>query len=428
MKHTVKLFFTAFAALLLIVSCARKEPLPVDGIAGETRTLTVICEPGTDATRTGINEYTPVWRAGDALWVSDGTTSTRVVVPAEAAGKPNAELTISGVDLTKTLYFLYPYDENASVASGRIIATVPVIQDGLFENAHLAVGTCAPEDNAVALKNASAILHFYVNREDLWTLQLTNTSTGFTGSYKINPATGAKYSNNSVVRKLRMDFNSKTGDMYLSCMASNLPKGSRFTFISRDGRIGGISTSTANSLVNGTMYDLGNLDDRIEFDDQPAVTLGLEETANCYLIREPGSYRLPTVKGNGSTSVGDVAYGEIVWESINSATTAPSKFSMVEEIAYSQGYLYFRIPEGAPDGNALISACAEDGTVLWSWHLWLLADGFEDQTYGAGASNPYSGAVMMDRNLGALTTGDGASAYGLLYQYGRKDPFPASAC
>lgn len=424
MKHTVKLFFTAVAALLLIVSCARKEPLPVDGVAGETRTLTVICEPGTDATRTGINEYTPVWRAGDALWVSDGTTSTRVVVPAEAAGKPNAELTISGVDLTKTLYFLYPYDENASVASGRIIATVPVIQDGLFENAHLAVGTCAPEDNAVALKNASAILHFYVNREDLWTLQLTNTSTGFTGSYKINPATGAKYSNNSVVRKLRMDFDSKTGDMYLSCMASNLPKGSRFTFISRDGRIGGISTSTANSLVNGTMYDLGNLDDRIEFDDQPAVTLGLEETANCYLIREPGSYRLPTVKGNGSTSVGDVAYGEIVWESINSATTAPSKFSMVEEIAYSQGYLYFRIPEGAPDGNALISACAEDGTVLWSWHLWLLADGFEDQTYGTGASNPYSGAVMMDRNLGALTTGDGASAYGLLYQYGRKDPFP----
>lgn len=423
MKYSIRLFFTVLSAILLTASCARKEPLPVSGIAGESRTLTVICESGTDS-RTGINEYTPVWRAGDALWVSDGTASTRVVVPAEAAGQSHAELTVSGIDLTKTLYFLYPYDENASVASGRIIATVPVIQDGLFENAHLAVGTCGPEENAVALKNASAILHFYVNREDLWTLQLTNNSTGFTGSYKINPTNGSKYSNNAPVRKLRMDFDSKTGDLYLSCMASTLPKGTRFTFISRDGRIGNITTTAANSLANGTMYDLGNIDDRIEFDSEPAVTLGEEETANCYVIREPGSYRLPTVKGNSNMPVGDVAYGEIVWETINSGASAPTKFSLVDEIAYSEGYLYFRIPEGAPDGNALVSACSEDGTVLWSWHLWLLADGFEDQTYGTGASNPYSGAVMMDRNLGALTTSGGFSAYGLLYQWGRKDPFP----
>ncbi len=57
------------------------------------------------------------------------------------------------------------------------------------------------------------------------------------------------------------------------------------------------------------------------------------------------------------------------------------------------------------------------GTILWSWHIWL-TDKPEDQVYKNNAG------TMMDRNLGATsaTPGD-VKALGLLYQWGRKDPF-----
>ncbi|MBR5055690.1 MAG: hypothetical protein IKX03_00685, partial [Bacteroidales bacterium] len=57
------------------------------------------------------------------------------------------------------------------------------------------------------------------------------------------------------------------------------------------------------------------------------------------------------------------------------------------------------------------------GNILWSWHLWLIREGVTDQVWP-------SGATMMDRNLGALSAAPGNSlAFGLLYQWGRKDPF-----
>ena len=117
----------------------------------------------------------------------------------------------------------------------------------------------------------------------------------------------------------------------------------------------------------------------------------------------------------------------MVWETVNTATS-PTKYSVVSDVVYSDGYLYFRIPSPIKAGNALVAACDGTGKVLWSWHIWLLPEGYEDQTYAAGDPNPYSGAVMMDRNLGALSTIAGnVSSYGLLYQWGRKDPFTGIA-
>ena len=417
-------FVVALAALSLLTSCARIEPLPVNGVSGESRTLTVVCDRGSDASRTDIDGYNPVWSAGDALWVSDGTESVRVVVPAEFAGMDHADLTISGVDFSKTLYFLYPYDENASAASGRIEVSVPTVQDGSFEKAHLAVGACEPAETTVSLKNASALLKFSIDREDLAIMQINNSSA-FSGSFKVTAATGAKYSNKAPysLKTVRMDFSGK-GDKYISCMAVSLAKGARFTFVTKDGRMGGISTSKANSLANGSIYDLGALDDRIVLDETPAVTLGTQETSNCYVITQPGNYRLRAVRGNSSMSIGEAAYGELLWETVNTGSS-PTKNSLVSDVAYYDGYLYFSIPDEIIAGNALLAAVDITGAVLWSWHIWILPEGYEDQTFAEGDPNPYSGAVMMDRNLGALTaTAGDVCANGLLYQWGRKDPFP----
>lgn len=75
---------------------------------------------------------------------------------------------------------------------------------------------------------------------------------------------------------------------------------------------------------------------------------------------------------------------------------------------------YILVLPGSTSGNAVISATNTSGEVLWSWHLWI-SDYIPDK-----------GQKWMDRNLGAMgnSEADGTRAYGLLYQWGRKDPFP----
>lgn len=113
--------------------------------------------------------------------------------------------------------------------------------------------------------------------------------------------------------------------------------------------------------------------------------------------------------------------------------------------------------EGAAEGNAVIalynSTTAGNGDILWSWHVWVtnyrpsqagvaaraantayMVPGGQVHTYGTEFQKVNgTSRVIMDRNLGATKTYYAApaandatadQAFGLLYQWGRKDPFP----
>ncbi len=156
------------------------------------------------------------------------------------------------------------------------------------------------------------------------------------------------------------------------------------------------------------------------FNGSLAEDLSSSSTANCYIVSSANSYVFKTVKGNSSTSVGFVASIEVLWESFGTSTT-PSIGALIEEVAYSEGYIRFTTPNTFREGNAVIAAKDASGKILWSWHIWL-TDKPEDQVYKNNAG------TMMDRNLGATsaTPGD-VGALGLLYQWGRKDPFLGSS-
>ena len=142
--------------------------------------------------------------------------------------------------------------------------------------------------------------------------------------------------------------------------------------------------------------------------------LSASATANCYIVSAAGDYKFQTVRGNSTTSVGTVASAEVLWESFGTYT-APSVGDLVSSVSYADGYITFTA--SALEGNAVIAAKDASGTILWSWHIWL-TDQPVDQVYNNGAG------TLMDRNLGATsaTPGD-VHALGLLYQWGRKDPF-----
>ena len=425
MKRNYSIFaFAALAAATLLSSC--QADVDKRGRWKEDRdsfTITLNC-PASDSTRTDINGLNPVWKSGDAIWISDGVESTRATIPAEFDGKSYAEVNVSGVCKDSALYALYPYDENASIQSGRIIARIPTVQDGHFGQAHLAVGKGEAGTGTVNFHNASAVLKMNVTREDVWTMQLQTANLAMSNYFKLDPETGAKAANSDALKKVRLDINGKKGDLYLSLMEVNLSAKTRFTFITGDGRMGYFLTSQKNTLENGTMYDMGNIDNLITLDETPATDLSEEESANCYIVNKGGSYRFKAVYGNSKDEIKDIAYGDIVWETVNT-TKAPAKSTLVTEVAYSNGYMYLRLPDNVPDGNALVCACDEFGKILWSWHIWILKDGVKDQVYSLAS---LSGATMMDRNLGALSAQPGnALSLGFMYQWGRKDPFMGSA-
>ncbi len=140
--------------------------------------------------------------------------------------------------------------------------------------------------------------------------------------------------------------------------------------------------------------------------------------ANCYIVSEAGSYKFPAVQGNSGISVGDVTSVEVLWETFGTKEV-PNAGDLVQEVSYSDGYIYFKATDRK--GNASIAAKNKNGRILWSWHIWM-TDKPKDQVYCNNAG------TMMDRNLGATSAVPGdVGALGLMYQWGRKDPFPGSS-
>ena len=150
------------------------------------------------------------------------------------------------------------------------------------------------------------------------------------------------------------------------------------------------------------------------------VNLSASGTSNCYIVSSANAYFFRAVKGNTNISVGVVYSADVLWESFGTAT-APVVEDVIRRVKYESGYVFFETFVPLSNGNAVIAAKDAKGNILWSWHIWVCKD-FDPVT----TARKYYGNddKMMDRNLGATsaTPGD-VGALGLLYQWGRKDPF-----
>lgn len=93
------------------------------------------------------------------------------------------------------------------------------------------------------------------------------------------------------------------------------------------------------------------------------------------------------------------------------------------------------------EGNALIAAYNKYDEIIWSWHIWVtdhdpanLSNAVRYTTYEWDSNGIYpdrprtSGLAVMSCNLGALANepenAQDTKPFGMLYQWGRKDPFP----
>ena len=143
-------------------------------------------------------------------------------------------------------------------------------------------------------------------------------------------------------------------------------------------------------------------------------------SANCYMISKAGTYAFSAVKGNTEESLEAIESVDVLWETYGTTET-PEKGYLIKSATYQNGLIGFTTSDKFREGNAVIAAKDGNGKILWSWHIWL-TDQPQEQVYYNNAG------TLMDRNLGATsaTPGD-VGALGLMYQWGRKDPFLGAA-
>ena len=172
------------------------------------------------------------------------------------------------------------------------------------------------------------------------------------------------------------------------------------------------------------------------------IPLDTEGTSNSYIAdRGAASYSFTaTIMGNGANGIIDEgkfedASGNILTKAgganihpLSAKLLWQDTDELVEQVALVNGRVQVKM--GRSRGNAVIAVYdktnpnAEDAKVLWSWHLWCTAVPQIIEFTVPKTGNKY---IMMDRNLGATTTGPAlGTTQGLHYQWGRKDPFSAS--
>ena len=179
-------------------------------------------------------------------------------------------------------------------------------------------------------------------------------------------------------------------------------------------------------------------------------------TANCYIVAKPDKeYKFDArVMGNGSSTPRFQLSSATASQQAPAITPSPltplsaallwstgTTLSTVVDpasVTLKEGYVVFKTSAGfdpVTGGNAVIGVFSgapdasgnATGTLLWSWHIWGTSynPATENETYTGftGAS----GYTLMTRNLGAYNNSPGDPGnMGLLWQWGRKDPFPGA--
>ena len=181
------------------------------------------------------------------------------------------------------------------------------------------------------------------------------------------------------------------------------------------------------------------------------------QTANCYVVNTTDAnkwYRFKaTIRGNGAETPAQISYtGAVIPANDRIAPTNAALVWETREGGTSPTLDYVAIPRTvtlysswAKQVRVMQWLLTKNGTAtLWSWHIWTTAafdrNGIKVQTYETRPRNglaPYANITkrefkMMDRNLGAASgkatkvAEEAIKTYGVYFQFGRKDPFPAA--
>ena len=432
------------AAAFVIYSCDHTTPeepddTPVEEPA-ETRTLTFVLPdiqvgPG-EAVPSALKQK---WVAGDRIvvhgeYAKDQVTVTLSSGDISADGK-SATLSVDGLrpykrdDCGSTLYASYPASAVDNLRHCFFYSA--------FKNENTQMLSACNSGDTFRFQNISSVVSFIVNGDfdsyaftarkdiginfDLFQVKITDSETNLR-QYVQNPTPTIEI--NSVVP------DGKTENFLYIPGGADLAGGFILRFFKDGKAVKGLTDKEAFTLSVDKVLDLGDITDLLvdaadDIDPSLATRIDTEGNANSYVMYSPGLYKFSAVKGNTAEVISGGDHAELLWETwCNTEEVTPR--SVVAGVDYDEetGAMCFQIPDPVHPGNALIALLDAEDQILWSWHIWIPKDPItlisEDQ---------YSTKSTMSRNLGALVDAvkdqaASSESFGLLYEWGRKDPFP----
>ena len=450
------------AAMAFIPSCNGDMPEQAgpDGVgrAGEPMTFTCVIASNPDSRVSISDAGKNTWEPGD-----------RIVVHGERTGAgQSATVTLKASDIsadgrTATITFsgVTPYDRTDKGYTSNLYAGYPADAVRMdehcyyytnFHSTNVPVMAAYNDGDTFVFHNLCGVISFKVSG-DFDSCEFCGNADETVGydyfrTYLVQQASGTPRLDYSYVNESDGGTSGPLTSISFPVTADGstvnyigMPLGADFTggftfkFFKNGQKVKVAKTQKAVNVGRGKLLPLGDITSRLEdpspeeahesaIDLSKATDLGATQTANCYVITSPGSYKFKAVKGNSKTSVGSVGGVALVWETCGNAT-APEKNSIISAVDYEDNWICFNTPPSLKPGNALIAARNSDGAILWSWHIWIPQTQIGSDTYKLSTHK------LMDRNLGALvaTSRSGTAepeSFGLLYQWGRKDPFIGS--
>jgi len=191
--------------------------------------------------------------------------------------------------------------------------------------------------------------------------------------------------------------------------------------IDNSGKVTAIKEGSARIIVSSELYP--EITDEIEVTVTKVIHLDENKHyANCYIITSPGVYDFLPVKGVSGTELSAYSSAEVLWEGVSVGVQEIEKTDIIKSAELKRDRIRLTLANDFKDGNAVVAVKNSKGDILWSWHIWALK-GYDIDKESFQCSN---GQYLMGRHLGSVSNQPGAKR-GLLYQWGRKDPFLASS-
>ena len=195
----------------------------------------------------------------------------------------------------------------------------------------------------------------------------------------------------------------------------------------------------------------------LSFKDIFGDDLLTQSTANCYVVKTPGKYKLPLVYGNAIVNgqVNSKAYTNLepdnpefmdfvnayghqitspyieedikdIGKKCGSAQFTIGDADIFSDVGIQDGYLYFTLTSVPIGGaNGVLSVKDSDGFIVWNWHIWAFPYDLTPETVTGADNANYE--ILPAYLATTYDDGDSLKRKNWFYQWGRSVPLPGAS-
>lgn len=399
-KIMKKIIFSIMAVSALFA--CQKENLVKTPEAQETVTFTAYVD-GAD-TKAVLNETTKYseWVSGDKITVHNGTAGFEFGTTGTGA---TAEFTYTGSGFSGNRFMaVYPAgDYTVDLNAKTVNASIPIwqqAQKGSYNSA-AALAVAYSENNAFAFKNATALLKFTVNTDNVTHVIFHgNNGEALTGNVKVTLGNSGVASVECLDTELDINdekqmakvtwaelyawqgedhlYFEKGQTYYLAVAPQTFENGANITFRIKEGNEIQVKTTSKKIVLNAnTIYDMGELE-YVESEDEWGIIGDLTKwESDIVMSKEDNMYVAKSVVFD--TAGGFKIRANKTWENNDSKNIGLSVATNVQA-----GY-YYRVIASGESQNFMVAAGTYDIWFDWTdMRVYIMAPGAKPSTASEG--------------------------------------------